>query len=71
MILLIQLYRNLYFGTDFFNVVRFTQLLRHNFCILFIILALQSLVDFSLFQNCPPLLSVMLRTSPVPRALTL
>jgi hypothetical protein len=28
--------------------------------------AMQSLVDLSLFQNCPPLLSVLHLTSPVP-----
>ena len=33
-----------------------------------LLLALQPLVDLSLFQNCPPLFSILLLTSPVPNA---
>jgi hypothetical protein len=35
---------------------------------LLLLLALQSLVDLSLFKNCPPLVSILLRTSPIPYA---
>jgi hypothetical protein len=33
-----------------------------------LLLALQSLVDLSLYQNCPPLVSTLVLTSPVPNA---
>jgi hypothetical protein len=37
-----------------------------SFLILILLLAVQPLVNLSLFQNCPPLLLVLLLTSPVP-----
>jgi hypothetical protein len=36
--------------------------------LLLLFLALQSVVDLNLFQNCPPLFSVLLFTSPLPHA---
>ena len=38
------------------------------FLLLLLLMAVQSLVDVSLFQNCPSLYSVLLLTSPVPQA---
>jgi hypothetical protein len=46
----------------------FFLLLISSFLLLLLLLALQFVVNLSLLQNCPPLFSILLLTSPVPHA---
>jgi hypothetical protein len=48
------------------SLISFFWILAEGLFLLHLLLALQSLVKLSLFQNCPPLFSVLLLTSPFP-----
>jgi len=52
----------------YFCLIVHYMLLARNTFLLLLLLPLQSSVDLSPFQNCPPLFSVLLLTSPVPHA---
>jgi len=44
------------------------RLLHHHHLLLLLLLTLESMMDLSFFQKCPPLFSVLLLTSPVPQS---
>jgi len=53
---------------SFCLVVRSLKYVRLILTLILIFLSLHSVVNLSPFQNCPPLLSILLLTSPVPHA---